>query len=421
MEENFADDQMFSRRPVAGGEAEQLSFQIGETQMEQFNGDNGHGMLETSGTAVVDSTNQNTNTSDPTPANPNEERPPRMSKGAQKRFKALLAKGIPEDEARKQALIIPPPQVAKKKLPVVPPKRLDTNSRGDFHRRTDGMPRNNVNFVRPTGVRSSNSAPVFQSDLRTTNYQNPRQRPVYGNHPIVFRRHFHETATKQDPKQIRVGILPINYPIDLLTNEKMKLIEDQILKKIIEQKHSPMKPGFVNCVHKIGYILIICRDQMTVQWLMNIYNWSIENLQVVDSSNTPMTNVFEASFPLSAEMSTAAVFDLIEGQNHGVFTSKWKVISEVVAASALHLLIAMDHDSINTLEREKFKLYYRFTIVKLDHCFGSERDLILSQKKFSQPNNGVAQHQGRESYGSSMPVDNSRESVYSSDIYYNRY
>lgn len=409
MQENFAEDQMFTRRDKSEQKA---SFQIGDTEMNQLN----ENMAETLGNVVNGSSIPTPDTNVPTHAKNNEEKRKRLSKGAMKRFKVFLANGLSEEDARKQALIIPPPPEPKKKLPVVvPPKRLDMRPRMDNRRRPDGrVAGHNRNVQWPLKSLMS-STPIYQPP---SNYTGPRT--FYGDQPIVFRRHFNETSIKQDAKQIRVGILPINYPVDLLSTEKMKMIEEQILKKILQQKHSLVKPSFMSTIHKIGYIILICKDNMTVQWLMNLFNWNIENLQVVDSTSTALTNVLEALFPFSAEMSTATIFDMVAAQNNGVYPDKWKVISEIVAGSALQLIIAMDNASLNTLEREKFKLYYRFNVIKFDHCLGSVQDMIISHKKMAQTNDGLTEFQGRGSYNA-VGMDHNRDNVYSSDILYNRY
>lgn len=417
-EDNFAEDLMFSRR---GNDDLQSNFHIGNVQTNQFQ-DCGE---SNSGIFTDEASNDVSVISDgpPTQANNNGDRPKRLSKGAMKRYKVFLAQGMSEEEARKKCLIIPPARVSQTNFgPVEAPKRLN-NPRMD-RRPSDGRYSHNSynqSFVRAIpSLMNSSTAPI--PSLLNNYPPVSSSRITYGEQPMVFRRRFSEMPTKMDPKQIKVCILPVNYPIELLTNDRMKLIEEQILKKIVLQKDSVIKPAFVQSSHRIGYMHLLCKDRGTVHWLKNLYNWSVENLRVVDSTETPTTNVVEGTFPFSAEMSTRAVFDMIEGQNAGVFTNKWKVISEVVSGSALHLIIAMDNMSLATLEREKFKLNYRFTVVKFDLCMGTEHDMIMSHKRFVQPNAiNTTQFQGRESYGSSSVVDNGQESVYSSDILYNRH
>lgn len=420
-QQNFSDDQMFSRR---GDIEEKESFHIENAQMDQMN-DNGESKLDMSANDANEIALAPANNEGPTQATSSAEKPKRLSKGAMKRYRALLAKGVSEEEAKIQSLIIPPQQVAKAKSKLVPsgaPKRLD-NSRMDNRKRPLDARFSSYNqrqsFVRP--LKSlMDSTPPFQSPAR---YPIPGPRVSYGrmsDQSIVFRRQFNEAPIKGDPKQIRVGLLPINFPIELLTNDRMKVIEDQILQKIVLQKNSVIKPGFLQSAHRIGYLYFVCKDRATVHWLKNLYNWSVENLQVVDTTACPTTNCMEATFPNSAEMSTSAVFDMIEGQNHGLYPQRWQVMSEVVSGSALHLIIAMDNMSLETLEKEKFKLFYRFSSVRLEHCMGSERDLMQSHKRFAQTNGGLTQFQGRESYNSGAN-DNGRDNVYSSDFLYNRY
>lgn len=408
---NISEDQMFSRR---GGE-EKIP------QMAPLNDVNESNEVTEVQQAPVESIdltqapmdistangNGESNVDGEAPKKPKEKR---MSRGAMKRFKALLEKGIPEEEARKQALIIPPPQVKKKKPvpPPMPPKRLGTNSRVDERRGRDSFA---MSRYQPSSGRI-----FYDSHTKQQNY--PR------NGPMVFRYQFQEFAQKLDPKQIRLEVLPINYPIDLLSPERIKFVEEQIVKKLAEQRNSVIKPGFLSIVHRIGYIYLIAKDRATAYWLKSLFNWTSEGLRVTDVFDHQYTNCIEATFPMSADMSTAAVFNLLQGQNPGIYTENWKIISEIATGTTLNLIIAMDSMSLATLEREKFKLYYKFHHIKFEHCMGLEGDLVMAYKKFNTLNGPmskiVGQFQGRGTYAGYTP-ENNRDPVFSSDFFYNRH
>ncbi|XP_063708387.1 uncharacterized protein LOC134837012 [Culicoides brevitarsis] len=431
MDENFANDDMFSRRNSQEMQHDQ-NFQIGNAPENQFteqnheNNTNNPGSGDNSVPNNVPETPQNNN------SNNGDQRPrgPKLTKGQMKRYKVLLATGMPEEEARLAAKVVPMEQQQPmgQQTRFQPPKRLQPQNNRGIGPRPGPMNRNQYDHSTYKQRREMTSIRSLMDINAPPHNFTPNARIIYGqqnSNRMVFERNFVEIADGRNPKQIRVGVLPLNYPVDLLTNEKMKEIEEQILKKVVLQKHSIVKPGFLTCIHKIGYMMFICRDRQTVNWLGNLYNWKSENLQVVDMSTVALTNVMEVTFPLSSELSTGTVLDMIESQNYEIFTGNWKVISEVVPGTALHLIIAMDNASLDVLEREKFKLFYRFTVVKFDHCLGLEKDIIASHKRFAATNNLATNPTllmgGREAYGAVTQADTDivQNTPYNSEMCFN--
>lgn len=251
----------------------------------------------------------------------------RLSGAARKRLKYLLKKGMPAEEAMRQARTPIRPMVPKDK--------------GTKRTRSDGStPKGNE----PKKLKQREDAPA------------PKR--VQG--PSFSR----VTAG------IRVGILPSKYPEELLTTEQIKAVQERILDKIVGGRDSAtIKPHFVQINRRPGWLGLVCGDAATFEWLKSIQAelvpWEGASLKVVSEAEMPHTEILLGYLPDSQEDSNERILSLIEAQNAGLKSSRWRIIRRNPVGPTLETTMSVDQQSIDTLKARSFQVKYKFGEVTL--------------------------------------------------------
>ncbi|KAG5871079.1 hypothetical protein JTB14_008971 [Gonioctena quinquepunctata] len=175
----------------------------------------------------------------------------RLSGAARQRFKYLIKQGLPAEEARVKS--------------VEPVKKESTSDKGHKRSETktiDGQPKKTLREAERGSSASMPTKPTFSQ--------------VTGD--------------------VKVGILPKNYPEVLLTMEQMESMKGTILDKIIESgKKAATKPHYHSSHNRPGWVALMCADNTTIQWLKStiedIKPWEGAELRVLEEAEMPQRNL----------------------------------------------------------------------------------------------------------------------------------
>ncbi|KAH8362883.1 hypothetical protein KR084_002256 [Drosophila pseudotakahashii] len=168
-------------------------------------------------------------------------------------------------------------------------------------------------------------------------------------------------------KCVKVGLAPATAG-NPLTTEEMSRIKEAIVDVTVEQRSGSEKPQFEGCFCRRGWLLIICSDINTSEWLnrnlCHIQSKVDVNLKLLNESELPRKNVVRGHFPDSLTTSNKKVLDIIEAQN-SVSTAEWRVMNRLTQGDMLHLVMAVDNESHKKLVKIGGNISYRFGRLKL--------------------------------------------------------
>lgn len=139
------------------------------------------------------------------------------------------------------------------------------------------------------------------------------------------------------------------------------------LKKVAEQRKEPIKPKFGNCLFRPGHMIIICKNQDTVNWLKakisNIKPWENASLIAVEEKDIPRPEILVGFFPRSEQDSNEEILAFIESQNEDLIVDAWRILKRyTVKQHHVELIFTVDAVSMKSLENCKFIIDYKFGV-----------------------------------------------------------
>nr|XP_029734587.1 uncharacterized protein LOC109403392 [Aedes albopictus] len=166
---------------------------------------------------------------------------------------------------------------------------------------------------------------------------------------------------------VRVGILPVGYPNTELTTQQLAAIQNEILKKVSEQRKERMKPKFGSCLFRPGHLIIVCKNKDTVEWLKAkisvIKPWENACLITVDEKDIPRPEILVGFFPRSEQDSNEEILTYVESQNEGLVVDAWRILKRyTVKQYHVELVFTVDAVSMRSLEDCKFTIDYKFGV-----------------------------------------------------------
>lgn len=179
-------------------------------------------------------------------------------------------------------------------------------------------------------------------------------------------------AQKCDPEttfavaltQKEVAICSAEYPQNPLTTEIMDEIQDLLLDKIVELRHSSVKPQFNNSIYKAGYMTLVCKDEATRNWIMKVIPTIAPSgggkMQAMDEANMPHPLRAVAYLPNGARHKSDRILHLLEGQNDGYNFSAWRVLKRINRHTNAMIVWAIDQQSGNKITENGKKLYFGY-------------------------------------------------------------
>ncbi|XP_055615155.1 uncharacterized protein LOC129761458 [Toxorhynchites rutilus septentrionalis] len=187
---------------------------------------------------------------------------------------------------------------------------------------------------------------------------------------------------KEALEQIKVGILPKDYPNTDPTTAQLDSIRNSLLTAI--ERNEPVKPKFFNCSYKSGYLILSCKDHQTSEWLKKVVPGIIldDNIKLValDAKNIPRPEILHAFFPQSATFSDERLKSLIESQNENLSTDKWRILKRS-NPNEIHAdwTLTVDEASMRKLISTNFNKNFQFGGTKLRKTNPKQRQVITQR------------------------------------------
>ncbi|VEN52071.1 unnamed protein product [Callosobruchus maculatus] len=175
--------------------------------------------------------------------------------------------------------------------------------------------------------------------------------------------------TDESEGQIKVGVMPQDFPDAVLTTEQVEQVKEAILDKIVDMDESVVKPKFLRAINRNDYLSLTCVNEDTLTWLENeiasIKPWEDCSLKVMKGDSFPVSEIVYASLPKSTEYTTEKILKLIEGQNEGLKATSWRVISKSTGGSMVELVLKVNPTSLQKLKDLDYKVNYKFGTVRI--------------------------------------------------------
>ncbi|KAL9706315.1 hypothetical protein quinque_009833 [Culex quinquefasciatus] len=192
--------------------------------------------------------------------------------------------------------------------------------------------------------------------------------------------------------RVKLGIIPAGYPDIELTVEQQEAVKEELLKKVLSQRHEKFKPKFVYCKAKAGHVMLSCQDKNTASWVKTtvpaIVPWENAQLSALEEAEIPRKDVLLAFFYRSKDDENDTILGYLESQNDDLDTSAWRIIHRTVKNDHVGWVFSVDSASMRLLEKWQFVVNYKF-------------GQTLFRKR--RPNNGV--HPADEDSDGEMEVD----------------
>ena len=164
---------------------------------------------------------------------------------------------------------------------------------------------------------------------------------------------------------VKVGIIPKNYPNTELSLQQLLATQKAVLAKVVQQRKEKVKPKFGNCLFIPGYLILICKNRETSDWIKtiipSIVPWVGAELVAVDENKIPQPVTLIGFFPMSADDSNEEILALLEAQNEGLVVHSWKIfLRKVINKRHVELTFSVDGTSLRALNECEFVLDFKF-------------------------------------------------------------
>lgn len=169
-----------------------------------------------------------------------------------------------------------------------------------------------------------------------------------------------------------MAVAVMDYPNTSFTKAQANEFKSAILKEVIAQKDSELKPHFQSCTYVKGYLRVHCSDEDTRRWLQRVVAKlavpeGMANLKIIAEKNLLKGDIYTGFFPDSRKDTNEAILEFVESQNDSIDTSKWKILSrkEVQNKQVVELTFTLDMPSAKTLQGLGYELNYKFNKIKI--------------------------------------------------------
>lgn len=272
-----------------------------------------------------------------------------LTRGQRKKFKALMQSGV----SRSEALI----QLGKGKDELASSKRGRTDL--DNSATSEDVPKQKRTKKRldprDRAEQSNHDGPMAQQS--SDGHQNSGENQTAG--------HSYSDMTNRR----KVGVVPKHFPTSHLSTTQLDALQEALLLKVEKQRNEPMKPKFCNLLYKSGYMVLVCKDLETADWVKEItpslIPWEGAELEAMDEEKIQRPEPIRAFFPQSAKYCDERIKTLIESQNK-ITTSSWRILQRSTP-NDIHVewIFTVDGPSMANLTKSNFILNYRFGEIQL--------------------------------------------------------
>jgi hypothetical protein len=155
---------------------------------------------------------------------------------------------------------------------------------------------------------------------------------------------------------VKMAIIHPDHPEVEITEEQSLLIQASIMDLIGDNLGQGLiKPAFSGIRLEEGAVMLYCSDGYTAGWINSITGdltpWDGARLKAVSATRTVPRSQGNLHCPRHLEEKTSEdILRKVDGQNEGLSTSKWKVISAEELEKGKRMVVRIDRDSWSTIE-----------------------------------------------------------------------
>lgn len=168
-----------------------------------------------------------------------------------------------------------------------------------------------------------------------------------------------EVEKQVKPKSKLISLVEI-HNTKLLSDNEMKMIHDALLVEIAKGE-AGKGPRFCGFFHKKGFILILCENHDSQDWLVKavekIKPWPEAELSTKIKNRTLIASTF---LPGKEADTVEKALKLLQIQNKGLNTEEWKVLNENEFQGGRVVTFSIDRYSFEALKVSKFKALLGF-------------------------------------------------------------
>jgi hypothetical protein len=159
---------------------------------------------------------------------------------------------------------------------------------------------------------------------------------------------------------VKVGIAPMDFPKTKATSRDLEVVMERV-KKLICEESGVCTPTFTQRPYiKDGFIIFICKNVDTAQWLASRRTWEENKWKAMDEKSFPDKLAVVGHFPGAAKDSDETILKLIQSQNTEITTSGWEVTSRRNHKTLARVTFIVDEDSMEKLQEKNFTLDFGF-------------------------------------------------------------
>ncbi|XP_063372414.1 uncharacterized protein LOC134660568 [Cydia amplana] len=143
---------------------------------------------------------------------------------------------------------------------------------------------------------------------------------------------------------------------DPMSEDQMKSVHRHLNLAMVKQWANAKggAPQFLGFIHKTGWILVTCVNQVSRDWLVkevpNLKPWPEAKLSVIPEGELPKPATAITFIPESEAASVEEALALFRVQNFGLNTELWKVLGEKAEQGGRVVTFALDEPSAETLK-----------------------------------------------------------------------
>lgn len=168
-------------------------------------------------------------------------------------------------------------------------------------------------------------------------------------------------------KDIRIAVLPLNYPAEAMAPEQLTALQDKIMDEVLKGWRHAL--SFCGVFFRSGLLLVDCKNEETATWLTEVApkleGWEGPVLSTRRGEEIPQMHKMTALLYRSAHKSVDFALGLIKAQNEGINTTAWRIVTSDIEGSNRKLIIDMDDESYKYIKKQGFRLNYRFSAISM--------------------------------------------------------
>ena len=167
---------------------------------------------------------------------------------------------------------------------------------------------------------------------------------------------------------ILIGVIPSGYPNVCLPKKQLLELQESILQKVKSEKISPK---FLKWYFKLGWIVLVCADEGTINWLKfeldpKKFTFCAMTMSIVSERNFPNTGKIAATFLDTTEKELSVdILRMLQNQNDLLRTDNWTVTLRKNYPNEVHLNLSIDPPSLFIIQEMRYSLFYKFGKIKI--------------------------------------------------------